>query len=134
MDCGFCKDDSICNHVNGSCTYGCADGWSGKKCDKGRYANIEWQSLFRALYNMTNIFRPEHHWRDIICRNAQLVHQNWYIVSGLGFFCGFFFFYIKQSRDKLNFVKWYLPSSVPTFHLFQTCLTFCLVLLHFVFN
>ena len=25
-------------------------------------------------------FRFEHHWRDIICRNAHLVHQNWYRI------------------------------------------------------
>jgi hypothetical protein len=26
-------------------------------------------------------FRLEHHWRDLISRNAHLVHQNWYRIS-----------------------------------------------------
>ena len=25
-------------------------------------------------------FRFEHHWRDIVCRNAHLVHKNWYRI------------------------------------------------------
>jgi hypothetical protein len=27
------------------------------------------------------LFRPEYHWRDLISRNAHLVHQNWYRIS-----------------------------------------------------
>jgi hypothetical protein len=27
------------------------------------------------------LFRPEHHWRDLSSRNAHLVHQNWYRIS-----------------------------------------------------
>jgi hypothetical protein len=33
-----------------------------------------------------HFFRPGHHWKDIICRNAHLVHQNWYRVS-CEFYC-----------------------------------------------
>jgi hypothetical protein len=27
------------------------------------------------------LFRTEHHWRDLSCRNAHLVHQNWERIS-----------------------------------------------------
>lgn len=33
---GHCKDSTSCNHVNGSCD-GCAAGWAGSLCDKGKY-------------------------------------------------------------------------------------------------
>ena len=37
--CGNCKDNSVCNHVNGSCPDGCAVGYEGlgDKCDKGLF-------------------------------------------------------------------------------------------------
>merc|ERR1711994_2301 len=32
--CGSCKDDAVCDKKNGNCPAGgCADGWSGDKCD-----------------------------------------------------------------------------------------------------
>ena len=34
--CGNCSIRNKCHHVNGSCPYGCAYGWSGIKCDKGK--------------------------------------------------------------------------------------------------
>jgi hypothetical protein len=33
------------------------------------------------LFSRFQFFRPEHHWRDFIGRNAHLVHQNWYRIS-----------------------------------------------------
>jgi hypothetical protein len=33
---------------------------------------------FYSLAFWIFMFRPEHHGRDNICRNAHLVHQNWY--------------------------------------------------------
>lgn len=27
LDCGNCLDSTNCNHVNGTCTSGCASGW-----------------------------------------------------------------------------------------------------------
>lgn len=37
MSCGFCKDNDTCDHINGSCSNGCTNGWSGEKCDIGEY-------------------------------------------------------------------------------------------------
>jgi hypothetical protein len=36
--------------------------------------------LFHIFFSDFQPFRPEHHWRDLICRNAYLVHQNWYRI------------------------------------------------------
>jgi hypothetical protein len=42
--------------------------------------------FFRLFYSFHNfldfqLFRPKYHWRDLISRNAHLVHQNWYRIS-----------------------------------------------------
>jgi hypothetical protein len=33
------------------------------------------------LFSDFQLFRPDHHWRDLISRNAHLVHQNWYCIG-----------------------------------------------------
>lgn len=33
---GHCTDSSTCNHVTGQCDEGCAAGWTGSLCDKGK--------------------------------------------------------------------------------------------------
>jgi hypothetical protein len=33
------------------------------------------------LFSDFQLFRPEYHWRDLISRNAHLLHQNWYCIS-----------------------------------------------------
>jgi hypothetical protein len=37
--------------------------------------------VLSTLLQFSQFIRPEHHWRDLICRNAHLVHQNWYRIS-----------------------------------------------------
>jgi hypothetical protein len=36
---------------------------------------------FSHFFRVSNFFRPEYHWRDLISRNVHLVHQNWYRIS-----------------------------------------------------
>lgn len=31
---GYCKDNKPCNHINGTCSNGCLDGWIGVNCNK----------------------------------------------------------------------------------------------------
>ena len=35
--CGKCKGKSPCNHTNGICVSGCAHGYDGLWCDKGKF-------------------------------------------------------------------------------------------------
>ena len=38
LDCGHCIDSTNCNHVNGTCTLGCAPGWQNlDKCVTRKY-------------------------------------------------------------------------------------------------
>lgn len=37
---GHCRDGVTCNHVTGRCDTGCAAGWTGTLCKKGKYPNI----------------------------------------------------------------------------------------------
>jgi hypothetical protein len=52
-----------------------------------RFGSISWHSIWVLLalshfiFSGFPSFRPEHHWRDLISRNAHLVHQNWYRIS-----------------------------------------------------
>lgn len=34
--CGNCFDGNVCHHGNGTCSNGCAAGYVGDKCQKGR--------------------------------------------------------------------------------------------------
>jgi hypothetical protein len=45
-------------------------------------------SAFNIFHNFLDfqLFRPEYHWKDLISRNAHLVHQNWYRISCTLFF------------------------------------------------
>lgn len=29
---GYCKDNDLCNYINGLCDNGCYDGWIGENC------------------------------------------------------------------------------------------------------
>lgn len=33
---GYCRDGSTCHHVTGQCNEGCAAGWTGSLCKKGK--------------------------------------------------------------------------------------------------
>lgn len=33
---GHCRDNTSCNHVTGQCDEGCAAGWRGDECNKGK--------------------------------------------------------------------------------------------------
>lgn len=46
---GHCKDNVACNHVTGQCDDGCAAGWAGLKCDRGKVGDMLWFSLFKNL-------------------------------------------------------------------------------------
>jgi hypothetical protein len=56
-------------------------------------------------------FRPEYHWRDLISRNAHLVHQNWYRISfifktwliwkSFNFSCNNLYYWLKISMEFL---------------------------------
>lgn len=35
LTCGNCANGERCNHVDGSCPYGCDSGWFGRMCDEG---------------------------------------------------------------------------------------------------
>lgn len=37
---GHCKDNMKCNHVTGQCDEGCATGWTGTTCSKGKTCDI----------------------------------------------------------------------------------------------
>ena len=54
------------------------------------FSSISWYSIcfffqlcysFHILFPDFKLFRSEYHWRDVNCRNAYLVHQNWYDSS-----------------------------------------------------
>lgn len=32
-----CRDNTVCDHVTGLCGMGCAAGWSGSLCNKGKF-------------------------------------------------------------------------------------------------
>ena len=34
-ECGYCLNDAICHHINGSCKTGCEAGWKGDSCIDG---------------------------------------------------------------------------------------------------
>jgi hypothetical protein len=53
MSCGNCKDNITCNHINGTCMNGCADGWSGENCNNSEY-NIEIVLPFFSQFMMQN--------------------------------------------------------------------------------
>jgi hypothetical protein len=36
--------------------------------------------LLFHIFSDFQLFRPEHHWRDLSSRNAHLVHQNWWRI------------------------------------------------------
>jgi hypothetical protein len=38
-------------------------------------------SFYDIFFTDVQPLRPEHHWRDLICQNTHLVHQNWYLIS-----------------------------------------------------
>jgi hypothetical protein len=60
--------------------------------------------LFYSFHNFSDfqIFRPEYHWRDLISRNAHLVHQNWYRIS---FICKHFHVYTTFFFKYRHFFK-----------------------------
>jgi hypothetical protein len=41
------------------------------------------QRCVLTLFRISRFVWPEHHWRDKVCRNANLVHQNWYMYLGI---------------------------------------------------
>jgi hypothetical protein len=50
------------------------------------FGSISWHpiwvlSALSHFFSRFPTFRPEHHWRDLIRRNAHLVYQNWYRIS-----------------------------------------------------
>jgi hypothetical protein len=52
------------------------------------FGSISWHIIcfFGSFYSFHNfsdlqLFRPEYHWRDLISRDAHLVHWNWYRIS-----------------------------------------------------
>jgi hypothetical protein len=64
-------------------------------------------------------FRPEHNWRDINCRNAHLVHQNWCRISFTLTVFGCFFsptihYFRKgfEDKNKKDFELFGMQSSV----------------------
>jgi hypothetical protein len=75
----------------------------------------------KCFYRRSNIsdfqlFRPEHYWRDIICQNACLVHQNWYRMILYCLICCFVARWLQRKiitrvSGLWNvFLQWRLPS------------------------
>jgi hypothetical protein len=104
-----------------------------------RFGSISWNSTFSALLQFSHfffsdfhLFRPEYHWRELISRNAHLVHQNWHRIS--------FTFITVTSRSPLQvkgciikaclchiwcdmgprFFRFH-PQDLPIQSLFKTC-------------
>jgi hypothetical protein len=79
--------DTILNFINSSQNVGLSPSCIALSFD--RFGSISWHSIwvfFRLFYSFHNFsdflhFRSEYHWRDLISRNAHLVHQNWYRIS-----------------------------------------------------
>lgn len=44
---GHCRDNSTCNHVTGQCDEGCDPGWTGTRCDDGRFNIFSIYDIFR---------------------------------------------------------------------------------------
>ena len=58
LDCGHCIDSTNCNHVNGTCTLGCAPGWQNlDKCVTRKY---RFHFLYDIVY-MMNLLATKHH-------------------------------------------------------------------------
>lgn len=55
MPCGYCKENSTCNHINGSCTNGCADGWTGENCNSSEYniCGTKYELFFQYRINIS---------------------------------------------------------------------------------
>ena len=54
---GHCRDNVVCNHMTGQCDVGCAAGWTGSKCNKGK---LKFSSLTLFL-SLTFILRGSIH-------------------------------------------------------------------------
>ena len=76
--------------------------WSFRKF-YGRYNDLVCGYKLSLSHMLTNLF----HWRDIICRNAHLVHKNWYRI---------WFIFIPFVR--LSFSYWIWRRVIP-FTLFR---------------
>ena len=54
---GHCADNTVCNHVDGSCVGDCAAGWYGSHCNTGKYIKLidVLDSVQRRIGNMSAI-------------------------------------------------------------------------------
>ena len=64
-ECGNCLNGTACDHVTGTCTSGCADGWKMDRCKDRELLNY-FQNLFRVIimsrfkHKLTSAYSTRH--------------------------------------------------------------------------